>query len=204
VRTIALTSARESEGKTTITAQLALASAEIDAHVLLVDADLIRPSLQKLIMPGHTEPLKPGLSNYLVGGASAEEAIHPTDLPNVDIVPTGPRPPSLAGLLESRRGRAAIADLAGEAELVLLDCPPLGVGADAAVLATRVDGVILVIDMETATQESVRTALRQLENVKARVLGLVLNRDRSAEPTSGYEYLAEQAGKRGDRAAARS
>jgi len=188
--TIAITSAREGEGKTTTTSQLALVTAATGTNVLVVEADLRRPGLQRFFTPDKTEPIRPGLSNYFLGGAALESIIHPTTVPTVDFVPAGPSVPSLSGLLESERGRTAIDDLGQAADMVLFDCPPLGLGADAATVASRVDGVILVVNLQTATEQSVRQAVRQLEAVRANVLGFVLNRDSSMEPVI-YGYLED-------------
>ena len=206
LRTLVIASGLEGEGKTTTVVQLALANAEIGTSVLLVDADIRRPALEQAIVPNRTEPLEPGFGDYLVGRATLDEVIHPTGTSNVDLVPAGSAPqssvpgdatpPSLSDLLETRLGRTALGGFAASGDLVVLDTPPLSVGADAAVLAGRVDGVILVVDLEDSTEQSVRNALRQLEAVKANVLGLVLNRDRSAEATSGYEYLRAAGSKR--------
>jgi Mrp family chromosome partitioning ATPase len=155
-------------------------------------------------MPETHGPLRPGLSNYLVGAAGLEESIHRTGLPNIYIVPSGPPPPSLAGLLESPRGRTAVEDLTAHAERVIVDCPPLTVGANAAMLSGQVDAVILVVDLERSTETAIRDALRQLESVKANVVGFVLNRDKSAGPSgSAYDYFTDPSARR-ERAAARS
>jgi len=159
-RTIAITSAAEGEGKTTTTSQLALVTAATGTNVVVAEADLRRPGLQRFFLPAETEPLRPGLSNYFLGGAELDDIIHPTTVPTVEFVPAGPSVPSLSGLLESERGRSAIEDIGACGELVLFDCPPLGLGADAATVAGRVDGVILVVDLETATEQRVRQAIR--------------------------------------------
>lgn len=202
-RTIAVTSAAEREGKTTTASQLALVTAATGTNVLVVEADMRRPGLQRFFVPNEVEPLRPGLSNYFLGGAPLDAIIHPTTVPTVEFVPSGPAVPSLSGLLESQRGRTAIDDLGSAADMVVFDTPPLGLSADAATVAGRVDGVILVVDLETATVESVRHAIRQLEAVRARVLGFVLNRDRSVEPVI-YGYLEDSAPPAGTRALARS
>jgi tyrosine-protein kinase len=189
-RTIAVTSGDEGEGKTTTTSQLALVTAATGTNVLAVEADLRRPGLQRFFAPAEGDPMRPGLSNYFLGGAPMEDIIHPTTVPTVEFVPAGPTVPSLSGLLESQRGRTAIEDLASCADMVLFDTPPLGLGADAATVGGRVDGVILVVNMETATEQRVRNALRQLEAVRANVLGFVLNRDKSVE-AAVYGYLEE-------------
>jgi len=186
-RSIAVTSAREGEGKTTIAASLADASAEVGLSVLAVEGDLRRPGLQRLLLPGTREPLRPGLSNYLVDGSRLEESIFPTERSGIRIVPAGPLPPSPSALLESRRARAAMADFAAEADLTVIDCPPLNIGADASVIADRVEGVIMVIDLQVSTEHSVRQGLRQLSAVRAPLLGVVVNRDKAAAPSS-YDY----------------
>ena len=187
VTSIAVTSGQEGEGKTTSVAQLATSFAEVGLRVIVVEADLRRPALQQELMPDRTEPLRPGLSNYLVEAVELEDALFATGRPNIEIMPSGPLPPSPSALLESRRGRTAVQELTGAADIVLIDCPPLTVGADASVIAGWVDGVILVVDLQSSTQDTVRDALRQLETVQAKTLGLVLNRDKGAEPTS-YDY----------------
>lgn len=187
LQSIAVTSGNEGEGKTTSVAQYAIACAEVGLRVIVVEADFRRPALQPELMPDNPEALWPGLSNYLVEAASLDEVIHSTGRPNLDIVPAGPLPPSPSALLESRRGQAAMDDFLTRADIVVVDCPPLNIGADASVIASWVAGVLLVVDLQTSTDRSVRDALRQLEAVKAPVLGLLLNRDRSSEASS-YDY----------------
>jgi capsular exopolysaccharide synthesis family protein len=191
-RSIAVTSGEAGEGKTTTVMQLAMASAEMGLKVIVVEADFRRPWLQRAFMPGRVESLLPGFSNYLVGEASVEEVIHPTGLPNISIVPAGPLPPTPSTLLESRFGNRATADLLSPADLILIDCPPLSAGADASLIATWVDGLIVVVDLGSSTVTTVRGALKSLEATHARVLGLVLNRDPSLEKGSyGYDLEGE-------------
>jgi len=187
LRTVVVTSAREGEGKTTTTSNLALTSAGVGLSVLVVEADLRRPALQAEMMASAAEPLRPGFTNYLVEASSIEDSIHETGRPGVSILPAGPLPPSPSALLEARRARSAVAVLRDQADLVIFDCPPLNVGADASILAERADGVILVVDLLSSTEHTVRRAVQQLEAVRAPLLGIVINRDRSATPSS-YDY----------------
>jgi capsular exopolysaccharide synthesis family protein len=142
-----------------------------------------------------------GLSSYLVGAVPLEEAIHPIDIPNVSVIPSGPLPPSPWALLESPRGRSLVEDLRPYADIVLVDAPPLGVGADASVIADWVDGVVIVVDLAKATDRSLKESLRQLSGAKSRLLGLVLNRDRTAR-VSSYDYYMS-AGVEGEKTAPR-
>lgn len=192
-RSIAVTSAREGEGKTTLAASLAIASGEVGLSVLAVEADLRRPGLQRELLPERSDPLHPGFSNYLVEGSDLAASIYPTQHPGVRIMPAGPIPPSPSALLESRRARAAMEHLASEFDLIVIDCPPLNIGADASVIAERVDGVIMVLDLQLSTEHSVRLGLKQLSAVQAPVLGIVVNRDKAAAPSS-YDYYYTQAG----------
>jgi polysaccharide biosynthesis transport protein len=179
-RTIVVTSGNEGEGKTTTVSQLSNITAATGSNVLAVEADLRRPGLQKILIPEAGEALRPGLSNYFLGSADLDEVIHHTPT-TIDLIPSGPTLPSLSGALESSRGRTIVSDLAGKADMVIFDTPPLALGADAAMLSSRVDGVVLVINMESATAQSVRNSLRKLEGVRANVLGFVLNRDGEVE-----------------------
>ncbi len=194
LRSIAITSGSEGEGKTTTAVQLAIATAELGQSVVLVEADFRRPRLQAELVPDEPEPLRPGLSNYIVEAAELNEVVFPTARPNIDLVPSGPLPPSPSALLESRRARGLIAALLDQADLVIVDCPPLGIGADASVIARWVDGVVVVVDLASSTDRAVIGGLRQLDAVQADTLGLVLNRDREAEPTS-YGYYLDAAAK---------
>ena len=188
VQTVAITSWSDGEGKTTTCAQLSMVTASTGTGVMAVDADLRRPSLQPMLVPGENAPLEPGLSNLIVGEASINDVVHSNDIPALELVPSGPPLPTLESLLDSERGAAALRELSHTAEFVILDTPPLAVGADAAALAARVDGVVLVVELERATEAGIREALRRLESVRARVLGLVLNRDGSLEQMSSYYY----------------
>jgi capsular exopolysaccharide synthesis family protein len=138
-------------------------------------------------MPDQQRPLQPGLSNYLVEAAELDDVLHATPLPGLTLLPAGPLPPSPSALLEARRGRTIVKDLLERADMVVFDCPPLSVGAEAAVISAWADGVVVMADLTTSTDRGVRDALRRLEAVQAPVLGVVVNRDRALEP-SAYDY----------------
>lgn len=190
LNTIAVTSAAAGEGKSTTVSQLAIVGAGAGGRVVVVEADLRRTSQQAVFFPSARGPLLPGLTTYIVGGASLPDVLHATPVPSVELIPAGPLVPSLAGLLDSGRGRSFLEEAAEYADLVLVDCPPLSAGADASTIAGRVDGVILVVDTAVTTREGIRNALRQLTAVRATVLGIVVNRDASVLPTQ-YGYGEE-------------
>jgi capsular exopolysaccharide synthesis family protein len=184
---LAITSGAEGEGKTTTVVQLAVASAEVGLRVAILEADLRRPALQSRLLPDTSEPLRPGFSNYLVEGTPIEEVIHATGRPGVNLVPSGPIPPSPAALLETARARGIVDELLRDHDIVLVDCPPLNVAADASIVASSVDGVIVVVDLNASREDTVRDAIRRLRTVHAPLVGLLLNRDRGAE-VSRYDY----------------
>jgi len=171
-----------------------VAAAEVGSKVIVVEGDLRRPGLQAELMPEQPQPIRRGLSNYLAEGASLDEVVSPTSKPGIDIVAAGPLPPNPAALLESRRAHTLMRELGEVADLVIVDCPPLNIGADASVMAAAVDGVLLIVDLQTSTEDSVRHALDQLEGVRARILGLVVNRDRGeARGRYSYQYYTKGA-----------
>jgi capsular exopolysaccharide synthesis family protein len=184
---LAITSGAEGEGKTTTVVQLAVASAEVGLKVAILEADLRRPVLQQRLRPDTVEPLRPGLSNYLVEGTPLDEVIHSTGRPGISLIPSGPIPPSPAALLETERARGIVDELLREHDIVLVDCPPLNVAADASIVASSVDGAVVVVDLNTSTEDTVRDAIRRLRTVHAPLIGLLLNRDRGAE-VSRYDY----------------
>lgn len=189
-RTIAITSASEQEGKTTTAYQLAFATLEAGQTVLLVEADPYRPGLRRIVdVPDN--PLggeyAPGLVDYLKGTAALEETIQPTAVPGLSFVAAGSLTmESITGLLERNHGREFVRELADHADLVLVDCPPIGPRSDAVLIAAEADGVVLVVDLDRSTQSDITAAVRRLRRARSDLLGVVLNRDDSA--SAEYEY----------------
>jgi capsular exopolysaccharide synthesis family protein len=187
LESVAAVSEKAGEGKTTTVANLAVAVAETGRKVIAVEADFRRPALTAALMGKGAAPLQPGLSNYLAGAAQLQEILHPTGHAGLSLVPSGPLPPTPSALLESDRGYDLLRQLKQQADVIVIDCPPLSVGADASVVSTWVDGVMLVVDLRSSTDHSVRNALRQLEAIQATVAGILINRDRGMD-TATYRY----------------
>ena len=194
LRTVAVTSGAEAEGKTTTSYNLALAAQETGQHVLLVEGDVYRARLLEMfgLAEVRHESAATGLTGYLAGACSIDEAIRTVE-PGLDILPSGTMPPSFSALLEGQRGVSLMRELATRADLVIIDCPPLAPRADAAIFAGRADGVLLVVDLTKTTNHRLRSALRQLQSVSANVLGCVVNRD-STMHSSQYSYYASPGG----------
>jgi len=167
-----VTSARREEGKTTTSINTAISLTKSDARVLLVDADMRRPRLHKAFKVSNTI----GLSSFLSGNEEFSGAlIKTTSVPGLDIMTSGPLPPNPAELLGSYRLRELIHALYALYDFVVFDTPPILGLADAAITSTQTEGVILVVRSGETPKEAAQQAKKILENVNAKVLGVVLN-----------------------------
>ncbi|HEV3309936.1 MAG TPA: polysaccharide biosynthesis tyrosine autokinase, partial [Chloroflexota bacterium] len=169
-----LTSARQGEGKTTITANLGASLAELGGRVLLIDADLRRPSLHKVFAVDE----KIGLTNALISGANEplEPFTHKTDQRGLFVMPSGPVPPNPAEMLSSGRMRDLLRRLSGLYDTIIIDSPPLLAVTDPAILSTMVDVVVLVADVNQVTLQGATRVREALERVGSHVSGVVLNK----------------------------
>lgn len=181
LKSVLVTSPTVGDGKSTVTANLAVSFAQAGRRVIVVNADLRRPSVHKLFRV----PEGAGLTSVLVGQATLEEALRETDAPDVRLLTAGPTPPNPAELLESQRMRTVMRELEQHADIVLYDAPPVTVVADAGLLAPHVDGCILVVSLGVTQRDMARAAVEQLQRVGGRILGAVVNR---IGPSSGYYY----------------
>ena len=171
VQTILVSSPGPGEGKSTSVTNLAITMAQMGSKTILVDSDLRRPVLHSLF------DLKRdvGLSNYLVGRAEIEEVIRPTSVDNLYLISCGILPPNPSELLGSKRMQELIQQLKSEYDYVLFDSPPLIAVTDAVVMAPWVDGVVLVLRSGKTDRDAAVRAFELLRNVKANVLGTLLN-----------------------------
>jgi polysaccharide biosynthesis transport protein len=185
-KVILVTSAMPQEGKTTISANSALVLAQRGSRVLLVDADLRRPGLERLFgIKPHT-----GLSTLISGSSNVEDTMLPCpEVPNLWILPAGPIPPQPAELLGSTVMKDYIARWRSEFDHIIIDTPPCLSVTDAVLLSPEADRVILVARSGQTTRPALRRACDLLLQVNARVMGIVLNalNLRSAE---GYYYYS--------------
>ncbi len=169
LRTILVTSATAAEDRATVVANLAASFAQANQRVVLVDADLRRPALHTLFGLSNDN----GLTNVLMVDGQ-RPAVQPTKIAGLSLLAAGPANDQSADLLASDRMDAAITTLLQSADVVLFNTPPVTVLTDAAVLATKVDGALVVLRAERTNQDRARTAVRVLEQVNANVIGAVL------------------------------
>jgi polysaccharide biosynthesis transport protein len=185
LRTIVVTSASPEEGKTTTAANLAVTFAQQGMRVGLVDCDLRRPRLHRVF---DMKP-DPGLTQCMLNGNGGSAAFRPTAVSNLHLLPSGPVPPNPAELLGSEALGRFMEKAATDFDVLILDSSPLAAGSDAAILASRADGVILVLRAGETDRAAARHALQQLGTVGARVVGAVLN-DPDAQIPRYAEYYA--------------
>ena len=190
-RTYVMTSALPGEGKTTTSINLAITLADAGQRVVLLDADLRRPSVARYMgIEGSV-----GLTTVLIGKVGVEDAVQPWGNGNLDVIAAGQVPPNPSELL----GAAPMADLLdrlrAEYDAIVIDTPPLLPVTDAAILARAVGGAILVVGAGTVHRNQLETALSALGTVGVRMLGVVVNRvplkGPGAHEYGYYEYVAE-------------
>ncbi len=170
IHTLLLTAAEPTPEKSLTAANLAVTMAQAEQRVLLVDSDLRQPQLHTIFGLSNEQ----GLTSSILD-QDAPLAIQPTEVPGLSLLPSGPLPPRPADLLGSRRMEHLLTRLRQAADIVIFDTPPVQNVTDALVLATRVDGVLLVVQAGRSRRDRVREARQKLEKVKANVLGVVLS-----------------------------
>jgi len=193
-KVILVTSALPQEGKTTTSINTAIVLAQKGTRVLLIDADLRRPSIHKTLGMGP----KTGLSNVLTGNATLQQAVARSNiLPALFVLTAGTPPPNPAELLASSNMRDILAELREQYDHIIVDTPPTLSVTDAVVMSTRADAVVLVIRSGQTTKQALRRARDLLMQVNARVAGVLLNAVDLTSPD--YYYYYEYQGKYGHR-----
>ncbi len=184
LRTLAVTSACRSEGKSTVVTNLAIATAMDGKRVLLVDADMRCSSLHRMVK----SPSGTGLTTVLTGKSKLEDTIVPTTAEGVYCLPAGPTPPNPAELLNSQPSRELFRQLAESYDMVLIDCPPALGLSDVQVISTIADGVVLVVMANETPKPHLHAAMRSLSQIGAPLIGLVLNNVDMRRRSYGYGY----------------
>ncbi len=166
-----ITSGGAGEGKSITLMNLAISLAETGDKVLLIDADMRRPALARLLV----EKATPGLSNVLAGLETCEGAIRKEMYPNLDIMFSGDVPPNPSELLGSDRMQQLIEEMAEHYDYILVDTPPVNVVSDACIIASLLDGVLMLVRKDQSRKDDTKRALDSLRLTGAKVLGFVLN-----------------------------
>jgi succinoglycan biosynthesis transport protein ExoP len=185
-KALLITSSGADEGKSFVTANLAVAMAQTKERVVIVDCDM-RKAMQHSIFGVDNEK---GLANLLVGNVDVESVIRDTDVPNLKLISCGPTPPNPVELLKSSRMGEVLTELRNACDVILCDSPPVLPVADALVLASKLDGVLLVADLNHTARDVMAEALGRLSKLDAPMLGLVCNRVSTAKHNSYYHGRA--------------
>jgi capsular exopolysaccharide synthesis family protein len=185
-RVVQITSPVPGDGKTTLSANLAISAADSGKTVLLIEADFRRPRLGEIFSLNEEH----GVSSVIGRVSDLEEAIQQTKISDLSVMPCGPRPSNPSELLTSPRFQQLLEAARERFDLILVDTPPLLAVTDPAVVAPRVDTVLLVVSLGRNVRHVAHRATEVLESIGANVLGVVVNRlDRSCRyGTDGYGY----------------
>jgi capsular exopolysaccharide synthesis family protein len=186
---IMITSAGPGEGKSTTISNLAVVYAQSGKRVLIIDADLRKPTMH------HTFNIsnRKGLTNLLTGQSTIDEVIVSSGIENLFILASGPIPPNPSEILSSKRMKNLMEELSRNFDTILIDAPPTLAVTDSQIIAARCKGVLLVIDSGKVKREIAQKAKASLERVNARILGVVLNNvNRSSGEVYYYYYYGKK------------
>lgn len=185
LKTIVVTSAGPASGKSTVAANLAATFASQDKKVLLVDADLRKPTVHKTFRLRNFDGLTKVLTNR---DSEISEVIFKSTIDGLFILPSGPIPPNPAELLGSKRMSELQRDMELVFDLIIFDMPPVLAVTDAQVMASKVDGVLFVIPKKEVNKDQVIKSKELLDNVQANVLGAIFNKVEKTEENYYYYY----------------
>lgn len=183
-RTLAVTSTRPGEGKTTTSFALAQSLARAGHRTLLIDSDMRSPTIHHLLEMENAE----GLSNYLAGTDDLARLVRPTQYENLTVMTAGPQPPSAAELLSGERLAHLMAELKADFDHVIFDAPPVMGLADAPLIASRAEGTVFVLESHGTKKSMARVAVGRLRAANAQITGAVLTKFDSKRAHYGYGY----------------
>jgi capsular exopolysaccharide synthesis family protein len=183
IQVIMITSSGPEEGKSTISANLAIAYAQSDKRVLLIDADLRKPTAHKTF----TLSNRYGLSSLLSQQVDIEDVLQDTTVSNLTIITSGPIPPNPAEMMSSNRMNTVLQNLRERYDIIILDTPPLLAVTDAQIIASKSDGVLMVVNYGKVKRDMAVKAKANLDRVGAKLLGVVMNNVKR-KASEGYYY----------------
>ena len=187
LKTLNVTSTQQGEGKTITIANLAISYAQAGRKILLIDADLRRPSVHRRFGLSNRN----GLTNAIVHGDQPELYIQDSRVPNLYIMTSGPIPPNPAEMLMSKTMWRLIEELKPQFDQIFIDGAPVGIVTDSAIISSRVDGTIFVVRAGAINKTQLRHATELLKKVNAKVLGFILN-GTNKQTDDYYQYYYYQ------------
>ncbi|HEM6399267.1 TPA: tyrosine-protein kinase [Streptococcus suis] len=173
IKVVGITSVQSNEGKSTTAASLAMAYARTGYKTVLVDSDI-----RNSVMSGFFKPTAKitGLTDYLSGTTDLSQGLCDTDIPNLTVIESGKVSPNPTALLQSKNFENLLATLRRYYDYVIVDCPPLGMVIDAAIIAQRCDAMVAVVEAGTVKRSAVKKVKEQLEQTGTPFLGVILNK----------------------------
>lgn len=187
INTLVTTSSGPGEGKSMTSANLAVVFANSGQRVLLVDADMRKPTVHKTFLLDN----RMGLSNVLSTEMDFHEAVQRSVVPNLSVMPSGPKAPNPSELLGSARTDQLIQELRNNFDFIIFDMPPVVAVTDAQIMASKADGTLLVVRENVTRKDSLQKARELLARVNANVLGAVFNGS-TDESDQGYYYYGTE------------
>ncbi len=183
LKSILVSSPGPGEGKSSIAANLAIAMAHANKRVILVDADLRKPTQHKLF----SLPNRVGLTSLLVKNAN-QDIQQEVAVPGLSVITSGPIPPNPSELLASDVMDAVKHSLASKADIVIYDAPPIAVVTDAIILGSKLNGTLMVVRLGVTSREATKRAKELLKTSRSRVLGIVVNDGPNRTGYGNYHY----------------
>ncbi|MED4000947.1 CpsD/CapB family tyrosine-protein kinase [Priestia aryabhattai] len=186
IKTIVLTSSGAEEGKSTTSSNLATVYAQQGLNVLLIDADLRKPTSHYTFrLENHI-----GLTNVLTRQSTLAQAVQESEIPHLSVLTSGPIPPNPSELLASAQMAELLKEMKKQFDMIIFDTPPILAVADAQILANQVDGTILVVSSGKTEKDAALKSKELLSNAKGKLLGVVLN-NRKVEEGNYYYYYGQ-------------
>ncbi|MCM3544945.1 CpsD/CapB family tyrosine-protein kinase [Priestia megaterium] len=186
IKTIVVTSSGAEEGKSTTTSNLATVYAQQGLNVLLIDADLRKPTGHYTFrLENHI-----GLTNVLTRQSTLAQAVQESEIPHLSVLTSGPIPPNPSELLASAQMTELLKEMKEQFDMIIFDTPPILAVADAQILANQVDGTILVVSSGKTEKDAALKAKELLSNAQGKLLGVVLN-NRKVEEGNYYYYYGQ-------------
>ncbi|WP_309120837.1 CpsD/CapB family tyrosine-protein kinase [Paenibacillus sp.] len=189
IQVVMTTSANPGDGKSTTASNLGVVYAQAEKKTLIIDADLRKPTMHHFFMLSN----RGGLTSVLTNQSKFESVVRDTSTPNLQVLTSGPIPPNPSELLSSKRMSRLIEELRHQYDTIIIDSPPTLAVADAQIISTLTDGVLLVLSSGNTKRDLAAKAKASLDHAKARILGVVLNNmDRKNADAYYYYYGATE------------
>lgn len=182
MKVINVTSSMQSEGKSTVIANLAVSFANLEKKVLLLEGDLRNPSVHRMFNISNIN----GLTDILLNNKNFAECVHCTEVKNLHILTCGAVPPNPSEILSSKKMKDFINELREYYDYIFIDTPPIGVVTDAGIISTYSDGCVFVVGSKQCDIEMAKVSKKRLEDVGANIIGAVLNKFEAEG--NGYNY----------------